>query len=152
MTIQDALEGVSRLFLDTSPFIYFVENSVDYFPIVEIVFKQIDQGILQSVTSPITLAESLIIPYRNNNLGLQKEFNEFIVYSENTIFAGIDAHVARSASDIRARYNLKLPDAFQVAIALENDCDALLTNDTTFKRVTELNVLLIDDFVGTHAS
>ena len=49
------------------------------------------------------------------------------------------------SADFRARYNLTLPDAFQVAAAIASDCDAFLTNDNTLKRVTELNTIVLDD-------
>jgi len=128
MNIQDAIQNVNSIFLDSAPVIYFVEKSAVYFPIVEVIFDQIDQGVLRSITSPITLSECLVVPYRNNNLPLQTDFIDLIVYGQNTIFAAIDSRIAIVAGDIRARYNLKLPDAFQVAIALENGCDAILTN------------------------
>lgn len=40
-------------------------------------------------------------------------------------------------------YNLQLPDALQVAIALTSNCDAFLTNDVTLKRVTELKIIVV---------
>jgi hypothetical protein len=42
--ITDALQGVARLFLDTAPVIYYVENNPHYFTIVEVVFDHIDNG------------------------------------------------------------------------------------------------------------
>ncbi|MBD2604366.1 PIN domain nuclease [Scytonema hofmannii FACHB-248] len=47
---------------------------------------------------------------------------------------------------MRARYNLQLPDAFQITVALAAECEAFLTNDVTFKRVTKLRVLVLGDF------
>jgi len=43
-------------------------------------------------------------------------------------------------------YNLQLPDAFQITVALAAGCEAFLTNNATFKRVTELRVLVLNDF------
>jgi predicted nucleic acid-binding protein len=40
---------------------------------------------------------------------------------------------------------LRLPDALQIAVALEAGCEAFLTNDLTLKRVVELRVLVLDD-------
>jgi len=57
----------------------------------------------------------------------------------------IEEQVASRAADLRARYNLTLTDAFQVAAALVAGCDAFLTNDDAIKRVTELNVIVIDE-------
>jgi len=57
----------------------------------------------------------------------------------------ISAGVAESAADLRARYNLRTPDALHVATAIDAGCDAFLTNDTGIKRVQEIAVLVLDD-------
>lgn len=56
-----------------------------------------------------------------------------------------DPNIALEAAQIRARYNLQLPDAFQIAVALAAECEAFFTNDNVFRRVTELTVLLLDE-------
>jgi len=34
----------------------------------------------------------------------------------------------------------------QIAVAVNAECEAFLTNDLTFKRITELRVLVLNDF------
>ena len=68
-----------------------------------------------------------------------------IVSGNNTVFVSIDREIGRQAADFRARYNITLPDALQIASALAAGSQAFLTNDGTLKRVTELNVLLLDE-------
>ena len=58
----------------------------------------------------------------------------------------INETIAIEAAQIRSRYNLQLPDALQIAVALNAKCEAFLTNDLTFKRITELRVLVLNDF------
>jgi predicted nucleic acid-binding protein len=53
--------------------------------------------------------------------------------------------IADSAARLRARYNLRTPDALHVATAINAGCQAFLTNDNTLKRVTELSILILDD-------
>lgn len=60
-------------------------------------------------------------------------------------FVQIDEIVASRSAELRARYNLGLPDAFQCAVAFETGCDAFLTNDVALKRVAGLNVLVLDE-------
>jgi predicted nucleic acid-binding protein len=94
----------------------------------------------------ISIAECLVPPYRLGQAQLQQEFINVIVGGDNIIFEPIvDENIAIQAAQIRARYNLQLPDAFQVAVAMAAECEALLTNDATFRRVTELRVLVLDD-------
>lgn len=146
MNITDSLQGVTRLFLDTAPVIYFVEQHPQYFPLVREVFEQLRNTPLIGVISPITLAECLVQPYRLGQMELQQDFIELMTDTENIEFLPIDDEtLAIDAAQIRAKYNLQLPDSFQVAVALAAGCEAFLTNDVTFRRVTELRILVLDE-------
>lgn len=147
MSITDNLQGVTRLFLDSAPVIYFVEEHPQYFSLVREVFEQLRNTPLMGVVSPITLAECLVQPYRLGQNELQQDFIELMTDTENIEFVAINnPTMAIEAAKIRARYNLQLPDAFQITVALTAGCEAFLTNDITFKRVTELRVLVLNDF------
>jgi predicted nucleic acid-binding protein len=52
---------------------------------------------------------------------------------------------AEKAAELRARYNLSLLDAFQVAAAIAAGCDAFLTNDDALKRIPELNIVVLSE-------
>jgi hypothetical protein len=64
MDLTEAVREVRRLFLDTAPVVYYLEGHVRYLPVLEPIFARLDSGALRSVTSPITLSECLIVPYR----------------------------------------------------------------------------------------
>lgn len=70
MTLEAMLDGVTHLFLDTAPVIYFVEQHPQYLRIIEPIFSFVDEGRITAVTSPITLSECLVFPYRFNNTTL----------------------------------------------------------------------------------
>lgn len=146
MTITESLQGVSKLFLDTAPVIYFVERNPQYLPYVRVVFQQIRDSSITAVISPVTLAECLVRPYRLGQIELQQEFIDLMTGIEGIEFVEIDQPLAIEAAQIRAKYNLQLPDAFQIAVALAADCEAFLTNDVIFRRVTELQIFVLDDF------
>lgn len=146
MTIAENLQGVTRLFLDTAPVIYYVERNPQYFDIASVVFDCIVNSTPIGVTSPVTLAECLVRPYQLAQTELQEYFIELLTESETIEFVEINQTLALEAAQIRAKYNLQLPDAFQIAVALASECEAFLTNDVIFRRVTELEVLVLDDF------
>lgn len=147
MTIAESLQGVTRLFLDSAPVIYYIEEDTRYFALIDAIFDLISDGSIMGVTSPVTLAECLVLPYRLGQTQLQQGFIELITDNDNIEFVPlVDEDIAIQAAQIRGRYNLQLPDAFQIAVALAACCEALLTNDATFRRVTQLRVLLLDDF------
>ena len=152
MTLSERLAEIlagnanPRLFLDTAPVIYFVEINPTYLARVQSAFDLIDAGELTAVTSPITLAECLIHPYRLGLADVAQSFTDVIVNGENTLFAPVEQETAERTAELRARYNLGLADAFQVATALITGCDAFLTNDDSLKRITEIRILVVDDF------
>ena len=145
LKITERLQTVTRLFLDTASVVYYVEEDTRYLALVDPVFDRLDAGTLVAVTSPVTLAECLVMPYRNNQVELQQIFSDLIVNGTNVLFASIDREMGRRAAELRARYNLSLTDAFQIAVALQSGCDAFLTNDMTLKRVSELSVIVLEE-------
>lgn len=146
MNITDRLQTVRSLFIDTAPIVYYVEDNPRYLARVMPVFDRLDAGELSAVTSPITLAECLVVPYREKRENLRALFTELITSGNGTHFATIDHVVADKAAELRARYNLSLADALQLAVALIAGCDAFLTNDSTFSRVDDLAMIILDDF------
>ncbi|QTA91473.1 PIN domain-containing protein [Desulfonema magnum] len=100
---------------------------------------------LTAVTSPITLSECLILPYRLNSEALEEKFSALIVSGSNMMFMPIDDSIAKQAAKLRAKYNLSLADALQIAAALAAGSDAFLTNDIALKRVRELKILVIEE-------
>ena len=143
MNISDVLTGVSRLFLDTAPVIYFVERNPHFIHSVDPIFERLEIDIT-AVVSPITLAECLIHPLRLGLADLEQAFID-VLQQDEVMFVDIDPSIAREAARIRMRYNLHLPDSLQIATALMADCQAFLSNDETLKRVTELKVLLVGE-------
>ncbi len=143
--VTASLRNVERLFLDTAPLIYYVEKHPQYKRILMPVFSRIDRGQITAFTSPITLAECLVHPYRLGIVELQKDFVDLIVSGRNTVFITIDHVISQKAAQLRASYNLPLADAFQVAAAITAGCDTFLTNDLVIKQVKELKVLVLAD-------
>jgi predicted nucleic acid-binding protein len=143
--LDDTLRGVQRLGLDTAPFIYFLERNPAYIDLVREVVRRISSGSLSGHTSVITLAEVLVQPLRQGDTRLAQHYRRFLSRSRNLTLEPITADVAKQAAELRARYGLRTPDALQIAAALSGGCSAFLTNDGQHKRVTELQVLVLDE-------
>jgi len=141
------LEGVDRLFLDTAPVIYYVEGNQRYRDLVGVVFGRIDEGVITAVTSPVTLAECLVFPYRLAQQDLIIGFRDLILRGEHTLFVPIDDSVADGAAKLRSAYNLTLVDSLQVSVALTSNCQALLSNDEQLRRVRELDVIVLESLL-----
>jgi predicted nucleic acid-binding protein len=143
--LDDALTGVTRLGFDTAPIIYFVEAHPQYDALVTEVFQRVADGALTGYTSVIALTEVLVHPLRHSDAHLQQQYRDLLLNSDNFETCSVDPHIAELAADLRARYNLRTPDALQIAAALDANCEAFLTNDAALRRVTELRVLVLDD-------
>jgi len=76
---------------------------------------------------------------------LQQAYRDLLLSSSNFHTVPITALIAESAATMRAAYRLRLPDALQVAFALDAGCQAIICNDRSMSRVKELSVLVLDD-------
>ncbi|AFY43691.1 PIN domain-containing protein [Nostoc sp. PCC 7107] len=115
MRISDALVGVSRLFLDTAPVIYFVERHPQFVDLVDPIFELLSTDITP-VASGITLSECLVGAMALGLVDLEQAFVD-VLQPEQVILVDINAAIAREAARIRVHYKLQLLDALQVAVA-----------------------------------
>jgi len=143
MKLSDALQGVNKVFLDTSPVVYYVEGVPAFAEVAKGIFTLIGEGQMQGVVSPVTLAECVTLPIRLGQLELRQRFTDLLTATEGILLVNIDAVIAQEAAELRIQYGLKLPDALQVATAIAAGCEAFLTNDVALKRVKELRVLTL---------
>lgn len=146
MGLVDQLKGL-RIFIDTAPIIYFIEKHKRYMNIVRPVFTEIDSGKIQALTSTITLLEVLVHPFKTNNEKLAERYREILLNSENLTTFEILHEVSEISSKLRAKYSIKTPDAIQIAVGILYGADKFLTNDPSLKKVIDIEVLVLDDFI-----
>ncbi len=147
MALDAVFSEIAVLGIDTAPLIYFVEGHPVYLPVIRDIFRRIDQGFMQGCASVITLTEVLVQPKRCGKRELEKEYRDLLLRSRNFELIPIDAAIAEQSAELRSRYSLRTPDALQIAASLAAGCEAFLTNDKQLKRVEELAVLVLDDFI-----
>jgi len=147
MKVREALIGVTLLGIDTAPFIYFIEQHPTYLSLMREILQLVDSGTILACSSVITLTELLTMPLRSGNFSLADEYRRLLYYSRNFRLIPISVTIAERAALIRAQYNLRTPDAIQIATALHCECDTFLTNDVKLKRLTELRVLVLDELL-----
>jgi predicted nucleic acid-binding protein len=134
--------------LDTSLFIYFLEDNKKYGSLSKITLKGIEDSKWEGVTSTITLMEITIRPWQLGREKIAREYEALLVHFPNLSIVDVDRNVARIAAQLRAKYNISPPDALQVAASLAFGAKAFLTNDKRLSKLQELvDVLVLDDFV-----
>jgi predicted nucleic acid-binding protein len=142
VSLADRLGGTRLLFLDTAPVIYYVEGHPTYAPELQPVFAAIDRGEIVAVTSPITLAECLVLPFTDDNERAEALFFNLIV--KKAMFIGTDPSIAVAAAKLRASLGLSLPDALQIATATAVGCHTFLTNDKRLRSVAAINAIVLE--------
>lgn len=145
MSLADRLRGVARVFLDTAPFIYFAELNPNFIHEVDALFTRLEDGSLAGVTSPITLAEALVIPLRRSNQSAALRVRRAVTAGKGIEFVGLNDTIAASAADIRARHGFHLLDSVQLATAIASQCEAFVTNDFQLRRMTEIQVVTVSE-------
>ena len=133
-----------KIFLDTNPVIYYIEESPEYF---EKVNRFLDTNAESAfITSTITIAEYFPHPIKENDTAAQEAFDSFIEGLEVDVIP-INREIAYKAAEIRASfdYHIKPMDALQLATAVINGCDVFLTKDKQLRQFTETQVLTMDE-------
>lgn len=144
--IRQSLQG-KKVYFDANIFIYTLEAVEPWDAELDDVFSGLLAGEFTAVTSSLSLTECLILPFRRNNMELVKTFREAILPSYYLDVVPISDKILLSTANIRAQLNLKLPDAIHAATALTQQCTPLLTNDEGFKRLPNIDVFLLSDWI-----
>lgn len=135
-----------KIFLDTTPIIYLLDEDVNYAKKVEKIFTEILKSDKSMITSTITCTEYLIYPYRTGNLEKVNVFFEFLTECSIPMLP-INVEIAKRAASIRAEYkDFKTMDALQLAVAYENQCNLFLTNDKQLRQFKNLKCITVDEW------
>jgi predicted nucleic acid-binding protein len=133
--------------LDTAPFVYFIEDVTPYADLLTPVFDRLESRALSAVTSTITLAEILAKPFADRNFNLVDEIKFTIKTFSTLVMVAIDEKLAEAAAMIRARHAIRLPDALQIAAAMQGEATLFITNDKRLKKVDGVEVLVLSDYL-----
>ena len=147
MGLLDAIEG-PLLYLDTNTFIYAVESVPPFCDAMRELFRHIDDGHCQAVTSELSLAECLVKPFLEGDVTLRQAFERAVQTSPVLQVVPVSRAVLVSAAELRAHTGLRLPDAIHLATALDAGCTTFLTNDRRLLAAPRLRTLVLSDFIA----
>lgn len=143
--------GEGPLGLDTSIFIYFLEEHPTYLPLVEPIFEAIDGGEIQGVTSALTLLETIVVPLRSGNESLARRYESLLTRSRGLKLVHLDLALLKASAHLRAVSRIKTPDAIQLAAALSEGCATFLANDRRYPQFPGIRILQLDDYLAQPA-
>lgn len=134
--------------VDTMLFIYHFEEHSQFGPWAGRLLQAAEHDQLRLVTSVLTLMEVLVAPKRERQEQLCRRYRElFASFPQLTVLA-IDQSIAEVASDLRAAYNLRTPDALHLATAIVAGADAFVTEDRRLSNVSAIRVIGISQAVN----
>ena len=135
------------VYIDTSVFIYFVEKNARYHKICEAIFENIETGASKASTSTLSLLEVLVKPYKLKRDDLILSFYSLFSTYPNISWIDLTLGISDLAAKLRAEHGLKTPDAIQAASAISHGAKGFICNDRIFKKIKEIDCLIIDDCV-----
>jgi predicted nucleic acid-binding protein len=133
--------------LDTAPLIYFIEENSNYLNVVDAFFEALFRGEFTVITSVLTITEVLVYPLRQGNTILAQKYRDILFNSQGLTIIEVFPDIAETAAQLRANYNLRPPDAIQMATAIRGGASFFLTNDTRLPSLPGLSVLVLDQLI-----
>ena len=140
------LPSHGAIYLDTSAIIYSVERNEPYFTLLAPAWQQAEVGQFVVVCSELVMAETLVRPIREGNADLEAAFRAVFAAPEVSLIPAT-RQLWEDTARLRAESGLKTPDALHAATALRAGCALFITNDTDFRRVHELPIVVLDDLI-----
>jgi predicted nucleic acid-binding protein len=131
--------------VDTSIFIYFIEDDPRYVSIVAPLFAAADSGRCTLVTSSLTLMEVLVVPFRVSHTALIERYEALLTRSRGIRLIDLTRDHFRAAAQLRAARGWRTPDALQLAAIRGAGCATFLTNDRRLAPMPGLSILQLGD-------
>jgi predicted nucleic acid-binding protein len=135
------------VYVDTAIVIYSVEFNPDYWQLLQPLWAKLQASEISIVSSELTLMESLVVPLRNGNTILIDAYEQLL--SSQVSLVPISQTILKSAAQLRATTNLRTPDAIHAATALDADCTLFITNDSGFRNVPNLPVVILSEVLAS---
>ena len=118
--ITDWIARRNIIALDSSIFIYHLEEHPSYASFTHEILSGIEFGQWNGVTSVITLMEIGVKPISVGRDDIARKYEALLVNFPNLVICDIDRDVARKAAFLRAQYRVRPPDALHLATAIVN--------------------------------
>ncbi|WP_434576900.1 type II toxin-antitoxin system VapC family toxin [Thermoanaerobacterium thermosaccharolyticum] len=138
------LDAGQKIALDTNLFIYLVEKNPNYFSTAKLLFDKIQKGQLIGITSSLIYTEVLSNPLKKGNTAIADKYNVLLATFPNLIVKNVDKDIAIISARLRAKYNIKTPDAIFIATGIAENADTFITNDSQLKKIEEIKITLLN--------
>ena len=135
------------VYIDANAIIYSVERIEPYRELLAPMWQEAGAGRFALASSELVVLETLVKPLREGNARLEMLFRSIFAAAEMDLIPATLA-IWEDAARIRAVTGLKTSDALHAATALSAGCALFITNDTDFRRVEGLPIVVLDDLLS----
>ena len=145
--LEIKLKRVNKVGIDAMCFIYQFQAHLLFGPLTSIMFSRMEDKKLDGCTSVLSLAEILSYPkLQQDRLSWEEERRRFW-QTPNLKVEDVDSKICEAASILKVKYSLIFRDAIQVTTAIFSKAEGFVTNDEKFRRVKEVPVILLGDYI-----
>ncbi len=145
--LDSDLSGHRLVGLDTSLFIYALENHAHYGELSTSIFTAIENGRYEAVTSIISLMEMIVLPLRLGQLDVVRAYQTHLENFPNLEVVEVGRRSALSAARLRAGYRVRPADALQLAACIDAGATAFVTNDRRLRQIQEVPIITLDTYL-----
>lgn len=132
---------MAKIYLDTCCFIYLVEGEPKWRAVVEQRLRSLEP-ISKLITSQLARLECRTKPMRDGNRSLLERYDA-LFGADRVAVLDVSEQVIDRATELRARYGLKTPDAIHLATAIESSAAEFWTADAALSRCTDIAVMVV---------
>jgi len=129
------------IYADSGIIMRWIEGGVSVRDPIELSWRQLPPAERVFVTSRIARLECRCKPLRNRQSDLLDQYEIFFASVEVAI-REVNAAVIEKATDLRAAFGLKTPDAIHAATAIISGTSEFWTTDARFSKCSALKVVI----------
>lgn len=141
--MQDLLG--KRLYVDANALIYFGEGHPTLGEAARAVFEQAAKDKLWLVTSELTIAEVLVLPFKARQDAMVTAYLEALSPRRYLAVLPVDRAILIASAKLRAETGNKLPDAIHLSTAASAHCTVFLSEDRRLRAPDGLRIVRLSE-------
>lgn len=147
VNIDHYLTSYKKIALDTSIFIYHFENNPVYVGLTNEILEAIVSRKINAICSELIFLELMVLPYKNEREDLIDNYEILLTNFPHLSICPVIRPILRGAAKLRAKYQVKTPDAIHLATAIYHGSQVFIGNDKDLSKIKEIKILNLDQFI-----
>lgn len=144
---RKTLSRFKRVAVDSACFIYFLEDNPKFCDLAEPIFELAERDKISIISSVLILVEVLTGYRRAKDRSAENDFKQMLKDFPAIEVCEFSDKLVNHIVDLRIKYGIKTPDAIHLATAIERKADVFITNDKQLKKVKEIAILYLGDYL-----